>query len=526
MKRKNRDYPFYEHTYINNLKELIELRYKETPNDIAFSYNVDNEKVSKTYKEFYEEANSLANYYYKNYKKEHIGIIGENSYDWLLHFFGIILSGNIAVIFDKDCGEELFKTLMKKTDTKVIVYNPEYVDYISKLKYKTLELHSVDKYIKDGKKYDNKHVIDNCSLACIFFTSGTTGANKGVMLSNENMAFDIYSLSSIFRPDGNVLAVLPFHHTFGLITAVLKPFYYGVEIFINSSLKYVLKDLKNEHPDTLFVVPTFVETFYKQIWKTARSTKKDKLLKASVNVSNGLNKVGIDLRKQLFKSVTDSFGGNLHWIICGGAYLDVKYVKWFRSIGIEILNGYGITECSPVISVNRNEFYRDGSVGHVGRDQDVKIIDDEICVKGKNVMLGYYNDKKATDEVIVDGYFHTGDLGRLDENDFIYITGRKKNLIILSNGENVSPEEIEASLMKDEAVVECVVFDKDNKIIASIYPSDEYMGDQEYFDNLIYKYNEDKPKNRQIALVLLRTEEFIKNNNKKILRNKVLEEYK
>ena len=526
MRRKNRDYPFYDHTYINNLKELLDLRYNETPDKIAFSWLVDNEKVTKTYKDFYEDCNNMAAYYYKNYKKEHIAIMGENSYNWLVNFFGIVLSGNVAVIIDKDSGEDLLKTLMKKSDTKIIVYSKDYVDYMDKLKYKTLYIDDVNKYIKEGKKLDNKHVIDNNELACIFFTSGTTGANKGVMLSNENIAFDIYSLSSIFKPDGNVLAVLPFHHAFGLITAVLKPFYYGVEVFINSSLKYVLRDLKNEHPDTLFVVPTFVETFYKQIWKTARTTKKDKLLKGSVKVSNGLNKIGIDLRKQLFKSVTDSFGGNLHWIICGGAYLDVKYVKWFRSIGIEILNGYGITECSPVISVNRNEFYRDGSIGQVGKDQDVKIIDDEICVKGKNVMLGYYNDKKATDEVIIDGYFHTGDLGRIDENDFLYMTGRKKNLIILSNGENVSPEEVEAALMKDEAVVECVVFDKDNKILASIYPSDEYMGDQEYFDNLIYEYNKDKPKNRQIALVLLRTEEFVKNNNKKILRNKVMEEYK
>lgn len=526
MKRRNRDYPFYKHTYINNLKELLDLRYNETPNDIAFSWIENGERITKTYKEVYDDCNNMANYYYKHFKNDHIGIIGENSYDWLVHFFGIILSGNVAVIFDKDCGEELFKTLMKKTDTNIIAYSKEYIDYISKLKYKTLDLHDIDTYIKDGKKLNNKHVIDDNALACIFFTSGTTGANKGVMLSNENMAFDIYSLSSIFKPNGKTVAVLPFHHTFGLITGILKPYYYGVETFINGSLKYLLRDLKNEHPDTMFVVPTFVETFYKQIWKTARSKKKDKLLKSSIKISNGLNKIGIDLRKKLFKSVMDSFGGNLHWMICGGAYLDIKYVKWFRSIGIEILNGYGITECSPVISVNRNEFYRDGSVGYVGKDQEVKIIDEEICVKGKNVMLGYYDDKKSTDEVIIDGYFHTGDLGRVDENNFIYITGRKKNLIILSNGENVSPEEIEASLIKDEAVVECVVFDKDNKIIASIYPSDEYMGDQDYFDNLIYKYNEDKPKNRQIALVLLRTEEFIKNNNKKILRNKVMEEYK
>lgn len=524
--KKEFKFDYYNNPSISNLKDLIDLEYKRNPDNIAFSFDVEGQRINKTYKDVYEEANALAGYYYKNFKNEHIGLMGENSYDWIIHFFGITLSGNIAVVIDKDSGEELLKTLMKKSDTKTVVCSTEYVDYIKKTKFKVLELHDIDKYIEEGKKNKNKHEIDNKALTTIYFTSGTTGANKGVMLSNENIAFDICSTCSLFKLEGKVVTVLPFHHTFGFITTVLMPFYYGLEIFINSSLKYVSRDLKKEKPTTIFVVPTFLETFYKTIWKNARGSKQDKLLKTFLKITKSLKKIKIDVRKPLFKGIRKAIDPNIKLMVCGGAYLDQKYIDFFQTLGIRVVNGYGITECSPVVAVHVDEEGHKGSVGFVCKDQDVKIIDEEICVSGKNVMLGYYGDSKATEDSIYDGCFHTGDLGRLDEDNFLYITGRKKNLIILSNGENVSPEEIEEALIKDEGVLECVVFDKDNKIIASIYPNEEYLGNQEYFDELIYKYNSDKPKNRQIALVFLRTEEFIKNNNKKILRSKVMEEYK
>ena len=237
-----------------------------------------------------------------------------------------------------------------------------------------------------------------------------------------------------------------------------------------------------------------------------------------------LLKIGIDLRKQLFKSIHNSFGGNIEYIICGGAYLDPKYIIFFRSIGINILNGYGITECSPVVAVNRNHYYRDGSVGQIVKGAEIKIKENEILVKGKMVMLGFYKDKKATDEVLKDGYFHTGDFGYIDKDGFLFITGRKKNLIILSNGENISPEVIEEELSHDEAVSEIIVYENNNKLLAEIYPREGYLGNESYFDDLIYKYNSKVPKNHQIALVTLRNNEFPKSNNKKILRNKFMEE--
>ena len=340
------------------------------------------------------------------------------------------------------------------------------------------------------------------------------------MLSEKNIVADIYSACSIFKPNGLVFSCLPFHHAFGLITGVLMPFYYNVPVFINSSLKKMMLELAESQPNTMFVVPAFIEMFYKQIWKSARKNKKDKSLKLLLMISKNLQYLNIDLRKVFFKSILKNFGGNLEYIICGGAQLDTKYVKWFRSVGINILNGYGITECSPVVAVNRNHFYKDGSVGQLVKDIDVKIIDNEIWVKGDIVMLGYYKDEQSSKQVMHNGYFNTGDFGYLDKDNFLYITGRKKNIIVLSNGENISPEEIENELSKDKGVCEVIVSKRNNQLIAQIYPNEDYIGNVSYFNGLIYRYNKRVPKNHQLADVELRNTEFPKNNNRKIIRTK------
>ena len=515
MKSLNRNYDYYKHTKINNLKELLDLTKNNYQDNVAFSFYQNNTRIEKTFNDVYKDVLTLSNYFKNNYKNKHIALMGENSYIWIITFLAIILSGNVCVVMDKDVDEETLVKLLKLSDSKVICYSKDYNSFVKDMNYQSISLEDLTNTIENLNNNEIDLKIDNAQDAAIFFTSGTTGANKAVLLSQKNMARDIYAASSLFKPDGSVVSVLPFHHAFGFITSILKPFYYGKEVFLNSSLKYVLRDLKENKPDTLFVVPAFVETFYRQIWKTVRNRHKDKLLKYSLKISNSLLKFNIDLRKILFKEILEEFGGNLHYIICGGAYLDKKYVKWFRGLGIEILNGYGITECSPVVSVNRNNYYKDGSVGQICRD---------VEVKGDIVMKGYYKDKKATKEVIKDGYFYTGDLGYLDKDGFLFITGRKKNIIILSNGENISPEEIESELLKDKGIMEVIVYEEGNKLVASIYPAEEYLGNQEYFDNLIYKYNRNKPKNHQIAFVKLRMEEFPKNNNRKILRSKVREE--
>ena len=525
MRIINKTYSYYEHQYIENLYELLKLNILRNPDDISFSFKNGSTLISKSFYDVYSDVINLSNYFYKNYKHEHIGLIGENSYNWIITYLAIVLSGNVCVVMDKDCDDK-FVYFMKKSNTKTVYYSSKYCGFIEKFKYNSFVLEDTSLYINKGKRCKNKYLdnIDNNALCSLFFTSGTTGMNKAVMLSQKNIASDIYGASSLFKPNGSVISILPYHHAFGFITGVLKPFYYGKEVFINSSLKYITRDLKEFKPNTLFVVPLFIENFYKQIWKTAIKNKSDKKLDKAIALNKVLYSVGIDIRKILFKDVRDFFGGNLEYIICGGAYLDKKYVKFFRNFGIEILNGYGITECSPVVSVNRNKYRRDGSIGIACRLDEVKTIDDEICVKGPNVMLGYYKDKKATSEVLKNGYFHTGDLGYIDKDGFIFITGRKKNIIILSNGENISPEEIEEELIRDKGVSEVVVSEKDDKLVAFIYPEEEFLNDKDYFDSLIYNYNKNKPKNHQIASVILRKTEFIKNSNKKIIRDKVMEE--
>lgn len=338
------------------------------------------------------------------------------------------------------------------------------------------------------------------------------------------MTSDINFACKNFKLNGNTLSVLPFHHTLGLITTIFKVFNYNQSTFINKSLKHIQRDLQVSKPQTVFMVPLFVETFYKTILETAKKSGKYKTLIRAAKISDILLRMGIDIRKTLFKSVHEAFGENLEYIICGGAPLDAKYVKAFRSWGINILNGYGITECAPVVSVNRNHYWRDGSVGQVLDGCSVKISDDgEILVKGDNVMLGYYNDEVSTNQVLIEGWYYTGDLGYIDKDEFLFITGRKKNLIILSNGENVSPEEIEAHIMRDEAVAEVVVYGENGMLTAEIFPAETYMGNQEYFNELAAHLNQGQPQYKQIHRVKLRDEEFKKNSTKKILRYKVKE---
>ena len=391
----------------------------------------------------------------------------------------------------------------------------------------------------DNSYYD--YEIDPDKLASIVFTSGTTGKGKGVMLSQTNIVSDMTLGMYNFAITPKTMNVLPPHHTFGSTVNFVGHYAQGCEIYISNGLKYILNELKEQQPSHLILVPLFVETFYKRIWAMAEKQGKDKLLRKMIKASNGMRKVGIDLRRQLFKSVTSAFGGKLEMIICGGAALNQDIIDTFEGIGITILNGYGITECAPLISCNRNKYRKKGSVGTPIIGEQVKIKDPdengegEICVKGPNVMLGYYKNPEATAAVFdEEGYFMTGDYGKLDEEGWIYITGRLKNLIILSNGKNVYPEEIETEISRVYGVNEVVVYEGLNAdgsskdcIVAEIYPDFEALKNhnitdvQAYFKEKIRKINENSAPYKKVALVKIRNEEFEKNTSKKIVRFKI-----
>lgn len=532
---KNKPYPWNNIPPIKNLKHLIEKHAKESPDDIAFvQINRKGKMHEISYSELYNDMLRFGTWmFYKGYHKSRIAIIGENSYEWILSFFAVVNGGNIAVPIDKSLDKNSILEQITHSKCTTVIVSDNYADIFENgCGIKCILMSSINECINKGmeviisgyKEYIDFPInIDD--VAIISYTSGTTGKSRGVILSQKNIVSDINNGCQNFNPNGNVLIVLPLHHMFGLVVGMLMVLNYKCSIYINTSLKYLKRDLNISKPQTLFLVPMFVETLSKNIWDNACITKQDKRLKFAMKLSDLILKAKIDLRKKFFISIHNVFGGNLEYILCGGAPLNPKYITEFRTWGIEILNAYGATECSPGIAVNRNYHHKDGSVGLPIPNCVVKISEsNEILVQGDNVMLGYYNDEQSTAEALVDGWYHTGDLGYIDTEGFLFLTGRKKNLIILSNGENVSPEEIEARILNDDAVSEVVVYDDGGQIVAEIYPADGFLDDKPHFDSLIRQINDAQPKYKQVSVVKLRKSEFQKNATKKIIRYKVKEE--
>ncbi len=527
---KNKAYPYYEQPEIRDLKDLLTVKAEAQPDKPAFIYPEKDGDVTKTYGQLFEDVKALGTW--MNQKKlwgKNIAIVGENSYPWIVTFFASILGGNIAVAIDKSLPEEEIQTLMKTGEVTVVFVSETHKEKIKEKRGRRIyTFGEFDQMLEEGRKQLEKgktdflrYEIDPEKTAAILFTSGTSGASKGVELSNKNIEFEINNTCKLFRLDGPVLAVLPFHHAFGLVVGILMVLYYGQTVYINKSLKKVKSDMQNFAPQTMFLVPMFVEFFHRQIWAEIRKRGKEKALRTLMKSTNLLLKAGIDVRKKSYASIQEVFGGHLQYIISGGAPLDPQYVKEFRTWGIEILNGYGTTECSPCTAVNRPHHHLDGSVGQIVPGLDVRVTDEgEIVFRGDLVMKGYYKNPEATAEVLKDGWYHTGDLGYVDEDGFIVLTGRKKNLIILSNGENISPEELEMDLSHDDAVAEVLVYDEQSKIVAEIYPDEEHRGDIAYFEKLKDKVNKGRPLYKQITKVKLRDEEFIKNASMKIVRQK------
>lgn len=514
------DYELNKIPYIENLKELVNLR-ANMPNKIVFRYKKKKEIIEITAKQFKSEIECLGTYLYnQGINDSKVALIGENSYQWILSYFSVVNGGNIIVPIDKELSNEDIADLIKQSGADALIYADSYSDIAEDHKHlKLFNMKEFDTYISEGKKLiDNgnkdfvDYEIDNKKLCSIIYTSGTTGKPKGVMLCHKNFAADVISSAENVRVGEQTMLTLPLHHTFAFTTSVLSVMEYGVTVSINSSLRTFKQDLKDFKPHNMFLVPLYVETMYKNIWTTADEQGITKLLKAMLKISNVLRKVGIDIRRKFFKSVLDAFGGELELIISGGAPINETYIKCFDDFGVKVLNGYGITECSPVVAVNRNENPIKGSAGLVLSCNQVKVKDGEILVRGDNVMLGYYEDEQATKEAFDDEWFKTGDLGYIKGNH-LYITGRKKNLIILSNGKNVSPEELEEKIQLIENVIEVLVYAENDTITAEIYAENT-----DNIQNDINELNKSLPLYKQIQNVKFRDTEFVKTTTKKIKR--------
>ena len=527
---RNKKYPYYENPQIRDLKDLLAVKAEAHPEKSAFVYPVEGGEMNKDYIDLYNDVNALGTWMYgRKLQGKHIAIIGENSYEWIVTFFACINGGNVAVAIDKGLPENEIAELLKKGDCNVVMVSGACKNKIKKKSGRRIYcMDDFEAYLEEGrgllrkgKTEFRKYNVQQDKTAAILFTSGTSGFSKGVELTNRNIAFEINNTCKLFRLEGNVLAVLPFHHAFGLIVGIMMVLYHGQTVFINKSLKQVKNNMEEFEPQTMFLVPLFVEFFHRQIWAEIRKRGKEKAFRTLMKSTNMMRKVGIDVRKLTYDSIRKVFGGKLEYIISGGAPLDPMYVEEFRAWGIEILNGYGTTECSPCTAVNRPFHRLAGSVGPLVPGIDALVTDEgEVVFRGDLVMKGYYKDPEATDQVLIDGWYHTGDLGHITEDGFLCLTGRKKNLIILSNGENISPEELEMDFARDDAVLEVLVYDEQSKIVAEIYPDEAHLGDQMYFDALKDKINKGRPLYKQVVRVKLRNEEFIKNASMKIVRHK------
>lgn len=558
-----------EYERVSDVRDLCGVLQKHGSR-IAFSYFGEGRRLQDiTYREFYRMILRIsAGLTTMGFSKKRIAIVGETSVEWVASYLSILAVGGTVIPLDKELEIDVIEGFMEQVDAEAIIYSgsfngkfanamenhPSLKTFIP-IKPTDRELALSDKIIpfKDiiergypiaSNGYTLPPVEKREEVAEFLFTSGTTGTSKCVMLSQKNIFAAVTAAAATvdFNKDDVIVSLLPIHHTYEL-ACMLAALDFGIHICINDSLTRVLKNLQLFKPTGLVLVPLYVYTFYKKIWSEAKKNGKDKTLKLGIGASRALMATGVDRRRKLFADVHEAFGGRLEKIICGGAALNPRMIEFFESIGISIYEGFGITECAPLVAVTPYYDRKYGSVGPAVPCCQIRIdehgINDkgypegEIQVKGDNVMLGYYKNPKATASVFTaDGWFRTGDVGYLDEDDYCYITGRLKTVIVLENGKNIFPEEIEEYLDDIEQISECVVvgrqYGSEVSLIAIIYPdaakfpaniSKEDM--QKELQQQVNELNKKLPTYKHIKGIELRDKEFEKTTSRKIKRHLV-----
>ena len=553
----------HEPRYFENARSLMEWAAEEYGNDTVYSFRPTPraEIVKKSFIEFRDDVRALASEFLAmGCAGRHCVIIGKLSYEWAAVYYAMLSIGSVLIPLDRDWQPEDLADTVAKADTKFLFCDADLKEKAAVIENRVsfasptvylggkegdLSLASLiekgrAKFAADPDAYF-KAPIDPHAMALLVFTSGTTGKGKGVMLSQNAILSDLSSIIPYMDFGKKTVGVLPPHHTFGSSVMLIGHMMIGSEIYISAGLRYVAKELKEQEPEHLVIVPLYLETFYRRIMANLKEKKKEKLVARMIKVSNGMLKVGIDVRAKLFAEIRAAFGGKVKMIISGGAPINPEILNFFEAIGISTLNGYGITECAPIIAVNHSKSSIPGSVGYVLDIDTVKIDhpnedgEGEIWVTGPNVMLGYYKDEATTAEAIdSEGYFKTGDYGKLDKNNVLYITGRKKNLIILSNGKNVYPEEIENELIATPGVIDIIVYEgqskrgmEHNAIVAEVYPDMEYVQKNNITDikahlqKYVDDYNRTAVPYKKIGVLKVRDTEFPKNTLRKIMRFKL-----
>ena len=566
IRSKKTERVFTEVHHVVDLMHVFEAHGEKT----VFSYRKAGKDYHISYAELHSSvlsaAKGLVAY---NLAGKRVAIIGETRPEWYVTYFAVLLTGGVAIPMDKELSPDEVANFLTVAQAEGLAYTNTIGDKINTENHPTLKVRvpfdseadafsitedgiSIVPFVSltnvEGEEFvcPPAESVDTEAMCEMLFTSGTTGTSKCVMLSQKNIFSTVTAAceSVPFTPDDVILSVLPIHHTYELACSVAA-MTYGIHICINDSLRRVLPNIQKYRPTGLILVPLFVETMHKKIFAEAKKQGREKALRTGLAISGLAGKLHIDLRKQLFKTVQQSFGGRLEKIICGGAALNPTLIRDFEAFGIHVYEGYGITECSPLIAVTPYYARKYGSVGPAVPSCTVRIagntcgehgyVEGEIQVKGTNVMLGYYGNAEANKDAFTDdGWYRTGDVGYMDEDDYIHITGRIKSVIVLENGKNVFPEEIEEYLGAIETIMESVVVGRKAEnsdaiiLTAIIYPDASKFpvgATQEEIEESIRKeitqQNRRLPSFKQIHKVEFRDTEFEKTTSRKIKRHLV-----
>ena len=557
-----------------DIKELIYNSAKIYANNIAFivkhQEGKDKTYENITYKMLLGHINALGTKLYNmGLKNKRIAILGRNRYEWALGHLTTLLGGIVSIPLDKDLQIDELENSLIRSKADAIYFDEKYIEKIEEIKSRNTtnvkkyicmskmagydDIYSLkeegQKLLEEGNKEYISAKIDENAMNILLFTSGTTSKSKAVMLSQKNIASNIYAMQRVedIRSTDSNLAFLPMHHIFGS-TCLIMMLACGVRTSFPDGLRYVAQNLKEYEVSVFVGVPLLVEAIYNKVVKEIDKQGKTKLIKNAIRVSNFLLKLHIDIRRKLFKPIIDQLGGKMRFVISGGAPLDPKIQKGFIDLGIDMVQGYGLTETSPVIAAENMYKSRTGSIGIPMENVTIEIVnkDDngigELRAKGPNVMLGYYENEEETKNVLKDGWFYTGDLGYIDKDGFIFITGRQKNMIVLKNGKKIFPEEIETLVNRIDLVEECMVFgmpdEKDKNdvklSVKVVYNKDEVKqkyGDISFeeirdiiWDRIKNEVNTTVPRYKHIMNMILTDKELIKTTTKKVKRNEELKE--
>ena len=508
MKKKINYFKTYE---IEDLKDMLEKTANKNSTKTAFKVKDNSGKIiNKTYIDFKNDVQNLSTKLIQmGLQNQRIAVIGKNSYSWAVSYLASTIIG-IVVPIDKEASKENIKEFLNVSNAKAVIADDKYLNEIfefkSELKNETIliDMQNTSKYtnlsdlITDGKKlidggnkdYENIKINPD-EMKILLFTSGTTGNSKAVMLSHKNICSNIVSIASIVKVDNStkVLSILPLHHTYECTIGYLLVVYGGGTICYCEGLRYITKNIQEYQPTFILCVPLLLENVYKKVIKTLKSSLPEKYTKDESKIIDNLP---FYLKGIVKKKVKKSLGGKIKTFIVGAAAIKPELVEVFFKLGIKVLQGYGLTECSPLVAGNNDFYYKAASCGMPIPNVEYKIDNPndegigEIIVKGQNIMLGYYENEEATKKVLKDGWFHTGDLGYIDDEEFLYISGRSKNMILTKNGENIYPEEIENILNDDDLIEESLVIGTSNgkddvQVKAKIFPNIEAI--KEYLGN-------------------------------------------